>query len=80
MKTGQCPKCKSHDIYCSLDGGGIGEEFSLHVSIEDAMIPTEEWQTFLCTACGYFENYLLDKVEIAHIVENPQKAGWKKIS
>ena len=44
------------------------------------MAPTREWQTFLCGSCGYFENYLLDEAKIARIVEDPQKAGWTKIS
>ena len=79
MKIGQCTKCNSREIYASVDGGGIGDGFGLHVLAGDSMKPTRQWQTFLCAACGYYENYLLDEISIARIVENPQKAGWKKI-
>jgi hypothetical protein len=44
------------------------------------MRPTRQWQTFLCAGCGYYENYLLDEVRIARIVDDPWKAGWKKLS
>ena len=80
MKDGQCPRCNSREIYASLDKGGIGDGYSVHVLDGDGMVPTRKWQTLLCAACGYYENYLLDEVKIAHIVENPQTAGWKKIS
>ncbi len=79
MKNGQCPKCNSREIYVSADGGGIGEGFRVSVLNESSMVPTRHWQTFLCVACGYYENYLLDEGKIAKIVEDPQKAGWKKV-
>lgn len=80
MKNGQCPKCGSHEIYASLNSGGVGEGFSIRVLHGESMSPTREWQTFLCATCGYFEHYLLDEGKIARIVEDPQTAGWKKIS
>jgi predicted nucleic-acid-binding Zn-ribbon protein len=80
MKNGHCPKCNSQEVYASLDGGGIGDGFSLQVLEGGSMVATRKWQTFLCATCGYYENYLTDEVKIARIVENPQKAGWKKVS
>ena len=80
MKDGQCPKCNSREVYSSNRGAGIGDRFSIHVRDGDSMSPTREWQTYLCAACGYYENYLLDEVKIARIVDDPQKAGWKKLS
>ena len=80
MKDGQCPKCSSREIYSSQDKGGIGDGYSIHVLDGDGMVPTRKWQTLLCATCGYYENYLLDEVKIARIIENPEKAGWKKIS
>jgi hypothetical protein len=68
------------EIYSSLDGGGIGDGFSVLVLNGESMGPTREWQTFLCVNCGYYENYLLDEVKIARIVEDPKKAGWQKVS
>ena len=80
MKDGQCPKCNSREVYVALDGGGIADGFSIHVRDGDSMKPTRQWQPFLCAACGYYENYLLDEVRIARIVDDPQKAGWTKVS
>lgn len=80
MKNGQCPKCNSREIYVSLKGGGVGFEPRIAVQNPLGMESTLKWQTLLCAACGYFENYLLDELKIAQIVDNPQKAGWKKIS
>ena len=80
MKNGQCPKCNSREIYTSADGG-IGDGFNILVLTEqESMTSTRKWQTFLCTACGSYENYLLDQDKIARIVDDPQKAGWKKLS
>ena len=79
MKNGQCPKCNSREVYSSVDGGGIGDGFTVHVLEGDSMAPTRKWQTILCATCGYYENYLLDDVKIARIVEDPPKARWKKI-
>lgn len=80
MKNGQCPQCHSREIYASDDGGGIGDGFSIHVRDGDSMKPTRRWQTLLCVSCGYYENYLLDEDLLARIVDDPQKAGWKKLS
>lgn len=80
MKNGTCPNCGSREIYASLDKGGIGEGFAIHVLDGGGMVPTRKWQTFLCAQCGHYENYLLDEAKIAKIVEDPLKAGWKKVS
>ena len=80
MKNGQCPKCNSRDIYESREGGGIGDGFSVRILNGESMEPTRKWQTLLCATCGYYENYFLDEAKIARIVEDPQKAGWMKIS
>ena len=80
MKSGHCPKCNSQEIYASADGGGIGDGFNLLVLTEqESMTSTRQWQTYLCTACGYYENYLLDQDKIVRIVDDPQRAGWKKL-
>jgi predicted nucleic-acid-binding Zn-ribbon protein len=80
VKNGQCPKCSSREVYASVDNGGIGDGFSVHVLYGESMSPTREWQTFLCASCGYFENYLLDETKINRIVEDPARSGWKKVS
>lgn len=81
MKNGKCPKCNSQEIYASTDGGGIGDGFNMLVLTEqESMTSTRKWQTFLCVSCGYYENYLLDQDKIARIVDDPQRAGWNRLS
>lgn len=39
MKNGRCPKCNSREIYASIDGGGIGDGFAVHVLDSGSMAP-----------------------------------------
>jgi len=76
----QCPKCDSQEIYISQDGGGVGSGLSLFVLSDHAMRPTHDWVTHLCSTCGYFENFVLNKEFIEVIVNAPEKNGWKKVN
>jgi hypothetical protein len=78
MKNGKCPHCGSSEVYVSQDGGGVGEGFQIYVRIGDAMKPIRNGETQLCTSCGYFENYVLNRDLIATIINDPQGSGWKK--
>ncbi len=80
MRNGECPKCGSHEIYTNTeDGEGFGGDES--ATLNCGLDSTEKWQTFLCTNCGYYENYLTDKILIADIVAKRKKMkSWKKVS
>lgn len=62
MRDGICPKCKSHDVYKRdnawyLSGGDKTGIKMLHENYaEVTAVPT----VYLCTDCGYFENYIED--------------------
>lgn len=74
-----CPKCQSSNVF--VRETGVGWDLYLHVMatvqgglVGDAMVPTAEWRTYLCTDCGYFENYVTDNDWLQKI-----KAGrWEK--
>lgn len=73
----KCPKCESEKIFMRQGGVGWGVQAMVN-GVGFAMKPTDDWVTYLCTNCGYFENYLTKKDWLAKIEADPQKAGWKK--
>ena len=75
MKSGQCPRCKANTIY--LRKQGIEYERSMQLGI---LIRTDEGggpiplNNYVCTTCGYFENYIADKTKLEQIA-----AQWEKV-
>lgn len=81
MRNGECPKCGSHEIYASKEGPGIApESFTWYVlDAHRAGISLED-RTFLCSGCGYWENYLQNRKVIADIVANNGGRNWVKVT
>ncbi len=81
MATGltQCPKCNSTDVFVS-DGPGVGWDLSLEVSRDGSMYPTQEWETYLCTNCGYFENYLTKQDWLAEVRAGKFDGDWRRVA
>ena len=77
-KMTECPKCKSTNIFVrSPMGVGWGAFLKVGVS-KNSMESTGGWATYLCTDCGYFENYLTQEDWLTKIKTDPQHAGWRK--
>ncbi len=75
MKT--CPKCQSNNIYASPRG--VGYDFTTKVHQDgDWMVATQDWETLICTDCGYFESYLRNKEWLAKIKSGVWES-WKKV-
>jgi len=75
MKT--CPNCQSHNIYAIRNG--IGNDFKVKVHQDgDWMVATEDWETHLCTDCGYYENYLLNREWLDKIRMGAWR-NWRKV-
>lgn len=72
----KCPKCGSDNVF--MRQHGIGGSANLLVAIGTFMTSTTDWMTYLCTDCGYFENYLTKKDWLAKIQTEPQKGNWQK--
>jgi predicted nucleic-acid-binding Zn-ribbon protein len=54
MRDGICPKCGNATIFCKERG--MGFDYAIKI---DRLFPTSpKLFTFICTTCGYFENYI----------------------
>jgi predicted nucleic-acid-binding Zn-ribbon protein len=73
----RCPKCDSADIFMRESGVGWDPQISVN-GVGFGMKATGDWVTYLCTNCGYFENYLTKADWLAKIKADPKKAEWKK--
>ncbi|MGI8796309.1 MAG: hypothetical protein ACR2IR_07000 [Acidimicrobiia bacterium] len=57
MKDGTCPKCSSTDVRVAT------------VINTELMPSAYEFDTYLCTACGYFEHYVADPAKLAEVAQ-----------
>lgn len=66
MKSGQCPKCGSKEVYAATDmplkGGPFGSN-SIPVSLA-SMAPLDN---YVCVDCGLVESYVADEEKRAEI-------------
>jgi predicted nucleic-acid-binding Zn-ribbon protein len=73
MKSGQCPKCGSRDVFCNTNrkfpalntitvGTGIGVD--RYACLD----------TYICSTCGYIENYVAKLDDLNYI-----KQEWTKV-
>ena len=76
LKSGKCPKCGSAEVYTNRDLPKRGDRMQLVVS-------SMKWfflDTYVCTNCGHFEEYVSDKeIKDASII-NKIKETWKKVN
>jgi hypothetical protein len=75
MKNGQCPKCNSTTIHSQPQGIYYYQITALHLgNTGSMMIPNATVVSYLCTTCGYFENYIADQKILAQVA-----AKWQKV-
>ncbi len=72
MKDGICPKCHSTNVFTKERGTWWGEGLRLSTRFMDKV--DLHYQTYICTECGYFENYVTDKDELAKVAEK-----WERV-
>lgn len=86
MKKGVCPKCGSTEVYHyyypdqwlgGIQWGG-GESGFIRINTNERGIGTVQWDSYLCTECGFFEHYILDK-KLREVIKDP-KSGWVKVN
>lgn len=63
MRDGICPKCGSDEIY-------RGQRIGLYKSIVIALFTTAIPHIYVCTACGYFEQYIEKHKHLEKIKQN----------
>jgi len=74
MKSGKCVKCNSKTVYKMQDG--IGSSECQYISKGGWGKSPTNFDGYLCTTCGYFENYL-NNINHLDAVANSDK--WKKV-
>ena len=79
-KMTKCSKCNSDNVFVKNIGigWGTGIMVGLGSGWSSGMESTTEWETYLCTDCGYFENYMTKKDWLTRIKSDPKKEGWRK--
>ncbi len=73
MLNGQCPRCRSRSVYRSRNGVISGDK---HIFVRGLGFssPRSDRMTYVCTACGYYENYISDKAVCRKIASK-----WEKV-
>ena len=73
MKNGTCPKCNSSNVFKKIKGVFFGV---LNVNVNTRFsIMGSEFESYVCTDCGYFENYILDKPKLQQVQQK-----WTKVT
>ncbi len=74
MRSGICPKCDTPTVSRRRQGisvGGSGGTAHVHTSWVTAGSPVE---SYVCTRCGYFENYIVDERKMHEVAST-----WEKV-
>jgi len=64
MKNGKCPKCNSTNVFKNQRGLDWGKSAWVEIwfgNPEDRTNAYSDYDSYICTDCGYFENYVLKK-------------------
>ena len=71
MRNGKCSKCGSTTVYAQSKGvGGVnGVELTIGIFARAVNVTS-----FVCTTCGYFENYIADTKKLAEVAQK-----WPKV-
>jgi hypothetical protein len=81
MNHGECPKCKSNQIYrgCTADGQGLSSaSYPAQIEISTLQGPVTFWiDTFICQDCGYVEMFVANAEECSRL---SQADGWEKVN
>lgn len=75
LKSGTCPKCNSTEVYTTKGQAKRGERMTL---------PVSGWKmyfldTYLCTDCGHFEEYIPDEEMQDKKMIEKIKSTWNKV-
>ncbi len=75
LKSGKCPKCGSNEIYTTCGLGKRGERVQFAIS-------SMTWfllDTYICTNCGQFEEYINDADLKNEKAITKIKETWNKV-
>ena len=78
MKNGKCPKCNSTNVFKNQRGMNWGNSGWVELwfgSLEERTNEYSDCDSYICTDCGYFENYLLDKEVLQKV-----QSKWTRVA
>jgi hypothetical protein len=67
MKKGKCPKCGSHNVYF--------KHYKMAEVLGNIGGSPGEKDEYVCTECGFHEEYMIDKAALKAVQEKWTKAG-----
>lgn len=75
MRSGECPKCNSRNVYFKHQGViYVTGQGKLSLDTGGWTADSSELDGYVCTRCGYFETYITDTPVLGKITEK-----WDKI-
>lgn len=68
MKSGQCPKCGSHDV-CSNTNRKYPAFHTIVLSAGNSSSRYASLDTYVCVSCGFVESYVAKPEDLSYIKE-----------
>jgi len=78
MRNGQCPRCSSPRIFTRRNGIGravTNPSRGVYIKGLSRIIFPTDVDVYICTDCGYFEEYVADHTKLSKVVEKWDKVG-----
>ena len=73
MKNGTCPKCGLATIYSKTEGLKYSAMRGVVFVETGRMVMASPATAYVCTTCGYFENYITDQNKLSEVLKHWQK-------
>jgi len=70
VPTSSCPKCGSGPLRTKIGGIDAGAGTGCYVNVGGSGTRASPVRTYLCTACGYFEQYVADPATLQRASES----------
>lgn len=75
LKSGKCPKCNSEEVYTDTIYTKSSERMSIHITGWVLMY----FDIYICTNCGWFEEFVSEKDMNDPNTIDKIKKNWKKV-
>ena len=72
MNSGTCPRCQSSNVFKKRKGVNYDRGVYVYTGIMTSASP---FVSYVCTGCGYFENYITDRDKLADVAAQWQRVG-----
>lgn len=77
MKNGKCPSCGSMNVYTKPEGMQLASSTPRERGVyifTTGLTAKSPIDAYVCADCGYFMNYIADKMKLAEVAQN-----WTKV-